>query len=263
MNRNECQSSSNIDISATKDSFEQTSEELSIPSEKFATNLDCKFKKKILIVLAILLMLIIGITLTTYFFVIKNLNDNFDFISRSEWTKNPPLGDKFLKIPIKRILVGQTDDSELCFIKEECIQRIQAIDAKKSVYLKDIPWNFLIGADGNVYEGCGYRYEGEHTMDFNASDYNDIGIGIGFIGNFSVTSLQPQMIQAFQKFIIKSIVNNLIFADYMLFFQDQLVHKENIANMLGGALKEMENFYDCEKLFRLFIHFILLCFLYI
>lgn len=31
-------------------------------------------------------------------------------------------------------------------------------------HLKDIPWNFLIGNDGNVYEGRGFNFEGEHTQ---------------------------------------------------------------------------------------------------
>lgn len=42
---------------------------------------------------------------------------------------------------------------------------------------------FLIGGDGNVYEGCGWTHEGAHTY-----GYNKKSIGIGFIGNFESKS---------------------------------------------------------------------------
>jgi len=39
--------------------------------------------------------------------------------------------------------------------------------------------SFLIGGDGNVYEGCGWTREGAHTY-----GYNKKSVGIAFIGNF-------------------------------------------------------------------------------
>lgn len=44
----------------------------------------------------------------------------------------------------------------------------------------DIGYNFLIGNDGNVYEGAGWHKVGAHTY-----GYNKKSIGIGFIGDFS------------------------------------------------------------------------------
>ena len=40
-------------------------------------------------------------------------------------------------------------------------------------------YSFLIGGDGNVYEGRGWNVEGAHTYNFN-----DVGYGICFIGDF-------------------------------------------------------------------------------
>ena len=39
--------------------------------------------------------------------------------------------------------------------------------------------SFLVGQDGGVYEGVGWHTQGSHTY-----GYNDIGLGIAFIGNF-------------------------------------------------------------------------------
>lgn len=40
--------------------------------------------------------------------------------------------------------------------------------------------SFLIGGDGNVYEGAGWHRQGAHTL-----GYNKISLGIGFIGDYS------------------------------------------------------------------------------
>lgn len=44
----------------------------------------------------------------------------------------------------------------------------------------DIGYNFVIGEDGNVYEGRGWDYVGAH-----APGYNTQSIGICVIGDFS------------------------------------------------------------------------------
>jgi N-acetylmuramoyl-L-alanine amidase len=43
----------------------------------------------------------------------------------------------------------------------------------------DIGYNFLIGQDGNAYEGRGWNHRGAHSPNFNS-----ISIGISFIGSF-------------------------------------------------------------------------------
>lgn len=43
----------------------------------------------------------------------------------------------------------------------------------------DIGYNFLVGEDGNVYEGRGWAKTGAHTK-----GYNNKSIGICIIGNY-------------------------------------------------------------------------------
>lgn len=43
----------------------------------------------------------------------------------------------------------------------------------------DIGYNFLVGEDGNVYEGRGWGQHGAHSV-----SYNSKSIGICLIGNF-------------------------------------------------------------------------------
>lgn len=44
----------------------------------------------------------------------------------------------------------------------------------------DIGYNFVIGEDGNVYEGRGWGKKGAHSIPFNSKS-----IGICIIGNYS------------------------------------------------------------------------------
>lgn len=213
---------------------------------KFKFNFKCTKRKAILLMIPILLA--VAITLLVIFLLPKSPNEPSEyFVPRVEWTEDQQAGNKLLSKPIKGTIVGQTDDRESCFTKEDCIAKIKSIRARSS-HLNDIPWNFLVGGDGRVYEGRGYRYEGEHTSSGDSSDYNDVGIGIGFIGNFSVNAVPTQMMEGLKYFIRKSIEDSNIRFDSLIFFQDQLIYKQEPANELENALKSLGNFYECELL---------------
>lgn len=154
---------------------------------------------------------------------------------------------ELLNLPIKRIIVGHTT-GESCLTRDECLLRIQQI-REESSDLRAIPWNFLVGGDGIVYEGRGYRYEGEHTSSTNASNFNDIGLGIAFIGNYRSTKPSSVMIEAFTHFIAGMINEGVILEEHFIFLQDQLIYKEFEATELKNSLRELENFYECERKF--------------
>ena len=44
----------------------------------------------------------------------------------------------------------------------------------------DIGYNFLVGEDGNAYEGRGWDAQGAH-----AGKWNAVSLGIAFIGNYT------------------------------------------------------------------------------
>lgn len=152
---------------------------------------------------------------------------------------------KLLNLPIKRIIIGETSENEgdSCHTTNECLQKIQKIRDENPDMI-DVPWNFLIGGNGKVYEGRGYRYEGQHTMDVNASDYNEIGIGIGFLGNYHNIKPSSDMVEALKLFINELINEGVIENEHHIFFQDDLIYKEQEATELKKSLKELENFYD-------------------
>lgn len=61
-------------------------------------------------------------------------------------------------------------------IIESCFQN-EHINNKK---WSDIGYNFVVGEDGNVYEGRGWGKKGAHSIPFNSKS-----IGICIIGDYS------------------------------------------------------------------------------
>lgn len=88
--------------------------------------------------------------------------------------------------------------SEACSAMTECIATVKRIqtDHITSNKWRDIGYSFLIGEDGNVYEGRGYRKSGSHTYGFNDNAY-----GIAFLGNFNDRNPNDMAIKAFHDLV--------------------------------------------------------------
>ena len=59
----------------------------------------------------------------------------------------------------------------------------------------DIGYSFLIGGDGRVYEGRGWKRVGAHT-----GGYNSVGYGVSFIGTFTSAYPNQAMIATYERF---------------------------------------------------------------
>jgi len=73
----------------------------------------------------------------------------------------------------------------------------------------DIAYNFLIGEDGRVYEGRGWKVHGAHTL-----GYNDSSVGISFIGYFASRAPCDAALRATQELIrlgVKEVNNTMNF----------------------------------------------------
>lgn len=113
-------------------------------------------------------------------------------------------------------------------------------------HLKDIPWNFLIGNDGNVYEGRGFNFEGEHTQNQHGSTFNDIGICIAFVGNFRITGLNQQMNDTFNKFVEFALIKEILTDEYAILIQGELIEMVSPAIALFDQIKIMKNWLSSE-----------------
>ncbi|XP_024867565.1 peptidoglycan recognition protein-like [Temnothorax curvispinosus] len=122
-----------------------------------------------------------------------------NIISRSQWTTVPVTHVNYLIVPIPYVTIHHTEFSPECNSRETCSSRVNNI---REHHMNNLEWNdigysFLIGGDGNVYEGCGWTHEGAHTY-----GYNKKSVGIAFIGNFEHENASQIMLNAAHQLIL-------------------------------------------------------------
>lgn len=86
---------------------------------------------------------------------------------------------------------------------------------------EDIGYNFLVGGDGNAYEGIGWKKQGAHTYRHNKS------ICIAFIGDFSKQKPTDGQLEAAQKLIQIGVDGKFLSKNYRLFGHRQLIATES------------------------------------
>ncbi|XP_072017970.1 uncharacterized protein [Amphiura filiformis] len=102
-------------------------------------------------------------------------------ISRNDWgAETPTTAVKNLAGSVSYSFIHHTDGLS-CSNQSECSSRVRGIQNyhMNTKGWKDIGYSFLIGEDGNAYEGRGWDQKGAHTK-----GYNDVGLAFSFIGNF-------------------------------------------------------------------------------
>ncbi|XP_054260300.1 peptidoglycan-recognition protein SB2-like [Macrosteles quadrilineatus] len=129
-----------------------------------------------------------------------------EIVTREEWEARTPLStdDEELPVPNSFIIFHDTKGDQ-CFTKEECCERVRQIQDMNMDKWKfsDIVYNFLVGGDGRIYEGRGWRRPGEHT-----DDWNHKSIGIAAIGDFRDEAPNEEMLEGIERFVNLGISND-------------------------------------------------------
>lgn len=164
--------------------------------------------------------------------------------SRAAWgAKHPNPGLVDVIIPVDNIIVTHTaDEPGSCTTQAECTRRLQSLQRFYLEFLADIPFNFMIGDDGFVYEGRGFRFRGEVPRNVTTSDFGDVGIFVAFIGTFTENQPSARQISTFNSFLELSIRRDVLSQDYRILLQDQL-------NFNGSASRGLESFLEGQKEF--------------
>lgn len=163
------------------------------------------------------------------FFLISDANSTFThrnvrLIKRLQWVAQPAT-DKLnnLTLPVSLIIIQHTA-TEGCTSQAQCIFQTRIIQQYhiESFAWFDIGYNFLIGGDGAVYEGRGWTKEGAHTY-----SYNNISLGIAFIGTYSKVVPSPNMIEAFRHLVEQGVQQKYVTPDYKILAHRQLIGTES------------------------------------
>ncbi|XP_049298980.1 peptidoglycan-recognition protein LC-like isoform X1 [Anopheles funestus] len=157
-------------------------------------------------------------------------------VTRTEWLAQPPRGELTdLKLPVNLVIIAHTA-TEGCTTQTKCMYQVKLIQEfhfdPDSRNFSDIGYQFLVGGDGNAYEGRGWTKEGAHTKGFN----ND-SICIAFIGTFIKDPPPIAQLSAAKQLIQLGFQGKYLASNYSLYGHRQLAPFESPGKALYDIIK--------------------------
>ncbi|TMW41483.1 hypothetical protein DOY81_013436 [Sarcophaga bullata] len=158
-------------------------------------------------------------------------------LPRSFWSiKIPKEEYNKIKEPVKLVLI---QPPLVLIVKHiQLIRDIQSFHVDTQGW-NDIAYNFLIGSDGNIYEGRGWGVEGAHTFSFN-----NRSIGISFIGCFINKMPTKEALNACKKLLKRGVDEGHLSKNYKLFGHRQCSPTESPGRKLFEEIVKWDHFYD-------------------
>ncbi|XP_012514073.1 PREDICTED: peptidoglycan recognition protein 3 isoform X2 [Propithecus coquereli] len=150
-----------------------------------------------------------------------------NIIPRSAWEARETHCPE-MNLPAKYVVIIHTAEAS-CNVSTDCqtiVRNIQSFHMDTWGFC-DIGYHFLVGQDGGVYEGVGWHFQGSHTY-----GYNDIALGIAFMGYFVEKPPNAAALEAAQDLIQCAVVEGYLTPNYLL------VGHSDVSNILspGQAL---------------------------
>lgn len=162
-------------------------------------------------------------------------------VERRKWLAQKPMDPhEHLINPAELVIISHSATEMATSMPDNIflIRNIQSFHIEACRW-NDIAYNFLIGNDGNVYEGRGWGVVGAH-----AKGYNRISVGISFVGCF-MRELPPQnSLTACKKIIQKGVEKGYIAPDYKLIGHCQCSPTESPGRRLFEEIQTWDHF--CE-----------------
>uniref|UniRef100_A0A903YHY0 Peptidoglycan recognition protein family domain-containing protein n=1 Tax=Anopheles minimus TaxID=112268 RepID=A0A903YHY0_9DIPT len=157
-------------------------------------------------------------------------------VTRTEWLAQPSRGELAdLKLPAELVIIAHTA-TEGCTTQTKCMYQVKLIQefhsSPESRNFSDIGYQFLVGGDGNAYEGRGWTKQGAHTKGFN----ND-SICIAFIGTFINDPPPITQLSAAKQLIQLGLQENYLASNYSLYGHRQLAPFESPGKALFDIIK--------------------------
>ncbi|XP_073325452.1 N-acetylmuramoyl-L-alanine amidase [Pagrus major] len=107
-------------------------------------------------------------------------------IPRCQWGAKASRGTPVpLSLPLQFLYVHHTyEPSSPCLSFPDCSRNMRSMQRfhQEDREWSDIGYSFVVGSDGYIYEGRGWRHLGTHTR-----GHNNIGYGVSIIGNYTTT----------------------------------------------------------------------------
>ncbi|KAL0105404.1 hypothetical protein PUN28_016803 [Cardiocondyla obscurior] len=133
-------------------------------------------------------------------------------VSREEWGARERISFEVLPVtPTPYVVIHHGGIRNYCRDEEACSVIVRSY---QNLHMDDRGWwdigyNFLIGEDGNAYEGRGWDYTGAHSP-----GYNTQSIGICILGDFSDFLPNADALKTLNELIARGVALGKIKKDY-------------------------------------------------
>ncbi|KAM4608040.1 peptidoglycan recognition protein 1-like [Discoglossus pictus] len=143
-----------------------------------------------------------------------------------------------LSTPVDTVIIHHTA-GEFCMSKTVCSTQAKSIQGThiRARGWCDIGYNFLIGEDGQIYEGRGWNATGAH-----APGYNHRSIGISFMGTFTDRVPNSAAQNAAKKLIRCGVSKGYIKSTYILKGHRDVTSTQCPGNRFYKTIKKWRNF---------------------
>lgn len=207
-----------------------------------------KFKFKIIVLVTFMLVIVIACLVLSFpteypsYLVSSRLSSESEnasrIILRDEWMARPPKESlDILVLPVHLVIIAHTA-TQNCSNQAECTKRLKTMQNyhMNDRHFDDIIYNFLIGGDGNIYEGRGWNFQGAHTLGFNRGS-----ICIAFIGTFVTLEPPEKQLEAAKWILEEGVRLDKLSTDFKVYGARQLVPTESPGSVLYEIIKKWKN----------------------
>ncbi|KAM6217168.1 peptidoglycan recognition protein 4-like [Rhynchocyon petersi] len=158
-------------------------------------------------------------------------------VTRSNWEARGTHCPR-MNLPAKYVLISHTS-GRTCSASDECCSLVRDIQSMFMDRLDscDIGYNFLVGQDGAVYEGTGWNVQGSHT-----DAYNDIALGIAFMGTFTDIPPNAAALEAAQSLIRCATNKGYLTPNYLLVGQSDVMNTSSPGKALYNIISTWPHF---------------------
>ncbi|KAF2892794.1 hypothetical protein ILUMI_13382 [Ignelater luminosus] len=156
-----------------------------------------------------------------------------NIVTRNEWEARSATSPSLSVNPPTHVVIHHSASSG-CTTKSKCSRLVKSFQNyhMDTQHWNDIGYSFLVGEDGNVYEGVGWGKRGTH-----APNYNSKSIGICVIGTFTSTRPNDAALQAVKDLIACGVSQGKIKRDYKLIAHRQVKSTECPGKSLYDEVK--------------------------
>ncbi|XP_069701760.1 peptidoglycan-recognition protein SD-like isoform X2 [Periplaneta americana] len=171
-------------------------------------------------------------------------DDNFTIITRADWGAKPNMEQLMpLRLPVQHVVILHTATAA-CLTKDSCKSSVQQIqDTHMNIkQFDDIGYSFLVGGDGNVYEGRGWDVRGAFSL-----NYNSRSIGVAFIGDFRNVLPTKEQMQAGQQLVQRGVQLGKVAHDYKLLGHRQVSPTESPGDAFYNVIKTWPHWEDIQQ----------------